>query len=100
MGERFHSFHTGAQRFDHFLRAIPKMNSDKQTKPWLRLCTGALTAGGVALSTLGLTSGVAQAASTSTRTSLVPGRPMGSGLGALPELEHLRRLGRKLLGPK
>jgi hypothetical protein len=38
------------------------MNTDKQTKPWLRLCTGALAAGGVALSTLGLTSGVAQAA--------------------------------------
>jgi hypothetical protein len=38
------------------------MNISTQTKPWLRLCTGALAAGGVALSTLGVTSGVAQAA--------------------------------------
>jgi hypothetical protein len=39
------------------------MNTNKkQTRPWLRLCTGVLAAGGVAASTLGLTAGTAQAA--------------------------------------
>ena len=38
------------------------MNTNTQTKPWLRLCTGALAAGGVAASMLGLASGTAQAA--------------------------------------
>jgi hypothetical protein len=37
------------------------MNTNRQ-KSWLRLCTGALAAGGVALSTLGLATGTAQAA--------------------------------------
>lgn len=37
------------------------MTINTQTKSWRRLCTGALAAGGVALSTLGVTSGVAQA---------------------------------------
>src|ERR1700756_4555208 len=38
------------------------INDKKQTRPWLRLCTGALAAGGVAAGTLGLTAGPAQAA--------------------------------------
>jgi hypothetical protein len=38
------------------------MNTNTQTKTWLRLCTGALAAGGVAASMLGLASGTAQAA--------------------------------------
>jgi len=38
------------------------MNTDMQTRPWLRLSTGALAAGGVAMSLFGLTSGTAQAA--------------------------------------
>jgi hypothetical protein len=37
------------------------MNTNTQ-KSWLRLCTGVLAAGGVALSTLGLAAGTAQAA--------------------------------------
>ncbi len=38
------------------------MNTDTQTRPWLRLSTGALAAGGVAMSLFGLASGTAQAA--------------------------------------
>jgi hypothetical protein len=38
------------------------MTTAKQTRPWLRLCTGVLAAGGVAASTLGVAAGVAQAA--------------------------------------
>jgi hypothetical protein len=38
------------------------INDKKRTRPWLRLCTGALAAGGVAAGTLGLTAGTAQAA--------------------------------------
>jgi len=38
------------------------MNTNTHTKPWLRLCTGALAAGGMAAAALGLTSGIAQAA--------------------------------------
>jgi hypothetical protein len=38
------------------------MNTTNMQKPWLRLCTGVLAAGGVALSTLGLAAGTAQAA--------------------------------------
>ncbi|SPM27891.1 hypothetical protein [Mycobacterium terramassiliense] len=38
------------------------MNTNTQTKPWVRLCTGALAAGGLAASMLGLASGTAQAA--------------------------------------
>ena len=37
------------------------MNTNTQTKPWVRLCTGALAAGGLAASMLGLASGTAQA---------------------------------------
>ena len=37
------------------------MNTEMKTRPWLRLCTTALAAGGLALSTLGLASGTAQA---------------------------------------
>ena len=38
------------------------MNTDRQTRPWHRLCLSALAAGGLALSTLGLAAGTAQAA--------------------------------------
>lgn len=38
------------------------MNTEKQTRPWVRLCTGVLAAGGLGLSALGLASGTAQAA--------------------------------------
>lgn len=38
------------------------MNTNTQTKTWVRLCTGALAAGGMAAAALGLTSGTAQAA--------------------------------------
>ncbi|MBV8786994.1 MAG: hypothetical protein JOZ00_09925 [Mycobacterium sp.] len=38
------------------------MNTNTQTRPWVRLCTGALTVGGLALSALGLASGTAAAA--------------------------------------
>ena len=41
---------------------LGSMNKNTQTRSWLRLCTGALAAGGVALSTLGTTAGTAQAA--------------------------------------
>ena len=37
------------------------MNTEKQTRPWLRLGTSVLAAGGLALSALGLASGTAQA---------------------------------------
>jgi hypothetical protein len=39
-----------------------RMNTNKQTTPWLRWCTGALAAGAMAASALGLASGTAQAA--------------------------------------
>ncbi|MBV8346482.1 MAG: hypothetical protein JOZ49_02790 [Mycolicibacterium sp.] len=38
------------------------MNTEKLTRPWLRLCGSVLTAGGLALPALGLASGIAQAA--------------------------------------
>ena len=38
------------------------MNTEKLTRPWLRLSTSVLAAGGLALSALGLASGMAQAA--------------------------------------
>ncbi len=38
------------------------MNTEKQTRPWLRLSASALAAGGLGLSLLGLASGTAQAA--------------------------------------
>ena len=38
------------------------MNTAMRERPWLRLCTGVLAAGGVAVSALGLATGVAQAA--------------------------------------
>ena len=38
------------------------MTTDTKARPWLRLCTGALVGGGMALTALGLTSGTAQAA--------------------------------------
>jgi hypothetical protein len=37
------------------------MNTHKHARPWLRLRTSVLAGGGVALSTLGLASGIAQA---------------------------------------
>jgi hypothetical protein len=37
------------------------MNVNMQTRTWLRVCTGALAAGGMAASALGLASGTAQA---------------------------------------
>jgi hypothetical protein len=51
------------RRLDLFLReTLSGMTTDKKARPWLRLCTGVLAGGGVALSTLGLASGIAQAA--------------------------------------
>ncbi|MCK8643280.1 hypothetical protein [Mycobacterium colombiense] len=38
------------------------MNTNTQTRPWVRLCTGALAAGGLAMSALGLSTGTAAAA--------------------------------------
>jgi hypothetical protein len=38
------------------------MNTIKRTRPWLRLCTSVVAAGGLASSALGLASGTAQAA--------------------------------------
>ena len=38
------------------------MNINTQTRPWVRLCTGALAAGGLAVSALGLSTGTAAAA--------------------------------------
>jgi hypothetical protein len=38
------------------------MSTKKKTRPWLRLCTSALAAGGLAVSALGLVSGAAEAA--------------------------------------
>jgi hypothetical protein len=37
------------------------MNTEKQTRPWLRVCTGVLAAAGLGLSALGQASGTAQA---------------------------------------
>jgi hypothetical protein len=37
------------------------MNTEKLTRPWLRRCTTVLAAGGLGLSVLGLTTGIAEA---------------------------------------
>ncbi len=60
------------------------MNTDTQTRPWLRLCTGALAAGGVAMSLFGLASGTAQAAPAPApmyHYHWCPGDPWNSGWG-------------------
>jgi hypothetical protein len=45
------------------------MTTAMRNRPWLRLCTGALAAGAVAASTLGVAAGVAQAAPTPVPTN-------------------------------
>ena len=65
-------------------------NTQKQ-KSWVGLCTGVLAAGGVALSTLGLAAGAAQAAPPPARCITITGARATSGTQAraLPELEQL-----------
>src|SRR5262249_7268972 len=50
------------------------MSINTQTRPWLRLCTGALAAGGVAFSMLGFSGGVAGAGPPPARIYHHPGR--------------------------
>jgi hypothetical protein len=70
---------------DRFLRGTLRvMNTVKTTKPWLRLCTSALAAGGLAASVLGLTSATAQAAPIPAPTyhhHWCPGDPWDQGWG-------------------
>jgi hypothetical protein len=54
--------HDDERRLGSFLRGILRgMTTEKLTRPWLRRCTTALAAGGLGLSALGLTAGIAQA---------------------------------------
>jgi hypothetical protein len=49
--------------FGSVLKGKPSvMNTEQLTRPWLRLCTTVLAAGGLGLSALGLATGIAQAA--------------------------------------
>ena len=91
------------RRLDIFLRAtLPGMTTDTKARPWLRLCTGALAGGGMALSATGARRRVSRrphprplrcTTTTGARAT------MGQRLGSQPELEYLPRLGRQLGGP-
>ena len=77
-----------------FLRGkLQNMDTNTQTRKWLRLCTGALAAGGVALSTLGVTAGVAQAAPPAAPTyhhHWCPGDPWDQGWGPYQNWNNCR----------
>ena len=58
------------------------MNTAMRERPWLRVCTGVLAAGGIAVSALGLATGVAQAAPAPAPTyHWCPGQQWNPGWG-------------------
>jgi hypothetical protein len=70
---------------------LERMNTNTQSKPWLRLCTGALVGGGLALSALGLASGTAQAAPPPAPVNhWCPGDPWNPGWGPNPYWNQCR----------
>jgi hypothetical protein len=58
------------------------MNTAMRERPWLRVCTGVLAAGGIAVSSLGSATGVAQAAPAPAPTyHWCPGQQWNPGWG-------------------
>jgi hypothetical protein len=67
------------------------MNTNTQTRPWVRLCTGALAAGGLAMAALGLSSGTAAAAPPPAPTNhWCPGEQWNPGWGPNPNWNNCR----------